>query len=521
VTSPPARALSIALAALIAVAAFVASTGGAHEQQPSIPHLTWSGCGDGLQCATASVPLDHDRPDGRQITLALAKLPAGDAQHRIGTLFVNNGGPGNSVLEFMHGDVRSVVPAEVQARFDVVGFDPRGVGASTPIRCFSDVEAQRAALGSLPVFPVSVAEIDAVTKAGRELGRACRARNGALLDHVGTADVARDLELLRRAVGDDRLSFAGYSYGGLIGLAYAQLHPDLVRSMVLDGTPDPIAWFGTTATQREPFSVRVDSHLAAADALGFFADSCQEAGPQRCAIASDDTRGRLDTLLAKLRERPITLDLPEGPAGPGGPTEITYAFVVDGLRGGLQFPPIWSDLAGLLQLVDAEATPQPATARDPDGPAPGADSYDSRQESQLAVACSETRNPHDPRRWPSIAERADAEANYFGADFAWLALPCATWPARAADPVRFEEYSSTAGPILFVSSEHDAAATLDRAKGLASRVPGARLLTVAGAGHPASFLGGDCVSEAESAALVAGHLPEAGARCPQAVAPFG
>ena len=313
-----------------------------------MPHLAWSDCGDGLQCATASVPLDHDRPDGRHITLAVAKLPASDPDHRIGTLFVNNGGPGNSVLEFMHGDVRAVVPAQVQARFDIVGFDPRGVGASTPIRCFRDADAQEAALGSLPAFPVSDAEIEAATDAARDLGKACRARNGALLDHVGTADVARDLDLLRQAVGDDRLSYAGYSYGGLIGLAYAQLHPDRVRSMVLDATPDPAAWFGTTATRSEPFSVRVDSHLAASDALAYFTDSCQAAGPQRCDFASDNTRGRLDTLLARLREHPITVDLPDGPAGPGGPTEITYAFVVDGLRGGLQFPPIWADLAGLL-----------------------------------------------------------------------------------------------------------------------------------------------------------------------------
>ncbi len=318
-----------------------------------MPHLTWSDCGDGLQCATASVPLDHDRPDGRHITLAVAKLTASDPAHRIGTLFVNNGGPGNSVLEFMHGDVRAVVPAQVQARFDIVGFDPRGVGASTPIRCFRDADAQGAALGSLPAFPISDAEIEAATDAARDLGKACRARNGALLDHVGTADVARDLDLLRRAVGDDRLSYAGYSYGGLIGLAYAQLHPDRVRSMVLDATPDPAAWFGTTATRREPFSVRVDSHLAAGDALAYFTDSCQAAGPQRCAFASDNTRGRLDALLARLREQPITVDLPAGPAGPGGPTEITYAFIVDGLRGGLQFPPIWADLAGLLDLVDA------------------------------------------------------------------------------------------------------------------------------------------------------------------------
>jgi pimeloyl-ACP methyl ester carboxylesterase len=515
------RLLGTALVAIVAVVACVASTAAAHRHPSPVPVLVWSDCGDGLRCATASVPLDHDHPDGRHIALAVAKLPAGDSQRRIGTLFVNNGGPGNSVLEFMRGDVRSVVPAEVQARFDIVGFDPRGVGASTPVRCFTDTEAQRAALGSLPAFPVSAEEIAAATAAARELGRACRARNGALLDHVGTADVARDLDLLRGAVGDGGLSYAGYSYGGLIGLAYAQLHPDRVRSMVLDATPDPTAWFGTNATRREPFSVRVDSHLAAADALAYFADSCQAAGPQQCALASDDTRGTLDALLARLKQGPIAVDLPAGPAGPGGPTEITYAFVVDGLRGGLQFPPIWADLAGLLHLVDLAATSPSAPRHEPDDAASGADDYDNRREAQLAVACSETRNPHDPRRWPSIAAHADAEAAYFGADFAWLSLPCASWPARAADPVQWDTYPSPAGPILFLNSQHDAASTLERASGLASRVPGGRLLTLDGAGHPASFLGSDCVARAVTTSLIDRQLPPPGARCPEPTAPFG
>src|SRR4029079_10936775 len=193
----PRRFLDATVIAVVAVAAVTAAA--AHQQHSPVPHLEWSDCGDGLQCATASVPLDHDHPDGRHVTLAVAKLPASDPRHRIGTVFVNNGGPGNSVLEFMRGDVRTVVPAEVQARFDVVGFDPRGVGASTPIRCYRDAQAQQAALGSLPAFPVTDDEIDMATDTARQLGRACRARNGALLDHVGTADVARDLDLLRRA----------------------------------------------------------------------------------------------------------------------------------------------------------------------------------------------------------------------------------------------------------------------------------------------------------------------------------
>jgi pimeloyl-ACP methyl ester carboxylesterase len=165
----PRRFLNATVIAVVAVAAVTAAA--VHQQRSTVPRLEWSDCGDGLQRATASVPLDHDRPDGRHVTLAVAKLPAGDPGHRIGTLFVNTGGPGNSVLEFMHGDVRTVVPAEVLARFDVVGFDSRGVGASTPIRGYRDAQAQQAALGSLPAFPVTYDEIDMAADAARQLGR--------------------------------------------------------------------------------------------------------------------------------------------------------------------------------------------------------------------------------------------------------------------------------------------------------------------------------------------------------------
>ena len=277
----------------------------------------------------------------------------------------------------MHGDVHDVVPAAVQARFDVVGFDPRGVGESTPVRCFADSAAQQAFFGELPAFPVTPDEIAQATTAARQLGRRCERRNGELLDHVGTADVARDLDLLRRAVGDEQLTFAGYSYGGLIGMTYAQLYPERVRATVLDGAPDPVAWStGSGADRHEPFSVRLDSHEAASDALGFFLDACQAAGVERCAFAADDTRATFDELMDELHDGPIVVDLPPGPAGPGGPTPITYAFVVDSLRGGLQFPPIWGDIAGLLQVIaDGCSTrpwrpPRPRTHR-PRGAATG------------------------------------------------------------------------------------------------------------------------------------------------------
>ncbi|MET0461483.1 MAG: alpha/beta hydrolase [Ilumatobacteraceae bacterium] len=528
---------TVLLAGAVLGPAVASATAPVGHHGADVPELAWTDCGDGLQCSTASVPLDHDRPRGEHISLSLARLPATDQAHRIGTLFVNNGGPGNSVIEFMHGDVHDVVPAAVQARFDIVGFDPRGVGESTPVRCFDDTDAQQTFFGELPPFPVTPDEVTEATTAARRLGRACARRNGDLLDHVGTADVARDLDLLRRAVGDDQLTFAGYSYGGLIGLTYAQLYPGRVRATVLDGAPDPVAWTtGTAADRKEPFSVRVDSHEAARDALGYFLESCQQAGVQGCAFAADDTRAKFDGLMDQLRDGAIVVDLPPGPAGPGGPTPITYAFVVDSLRGALQFPPIWGDVAGLLQVVAdgaaTEAVPpalappdeapvdEAAAGAEPEPPAVEADEYDNSREALLAVSCSETRNPSDPRRWVTAAERADQDAPYFGADFTWLSLPCATWAGQERDRVVGRFDAVTANPMLFVNSRFDAASPLDGAAAVAARTPGAALLTVEGAGHPASFLPNECLATAVSTYLIDQVVPAPGATCPAGFEPF-
>ena len=495
-----------------------------HDRTPAVPTLDWIDCGDGLQCTNALVPLDYDRPDGPQISLALARVPAGDPAHRIGSLFVNNGGPGNSVLDFVRGDARNVLPADVQASFDIVGFDPRGVGRSTPVRCFADAASQEAFFGSLPPFPVTQDEVGRVAAASKELGQRCRQRNGALLDHLSTANVARDMDLLRQAVGDQQLTFAGYSYGGLLGMTYARLFPGKVRALLIDGAPDPVAWTtGHGADRRQPFSLRVGGANATNDAMGFFLDSCQQAG-EGCAFASDNTRAKFDELMTRLLAGPISVDLPPGPIGPGGPTTITYAFVVDGLRGGLQFPPIWGDLAVLLEATfEAPNAVVADAAVDPPSdstPASFDDGYDNSREALFAVACSETDNPNPVSRWATAAAAADRATPYFGADWTWLSLPCATWPGRDSDRSTGSFDRSTAHPMLFVNTRFDAASPYERAVDVAGRVPNARLITVEGAGHPASFIPNECLTVAVARYFVELQPPQAGAVCEPDVVPF-
>ncbi|HET9649258.1 MAG TPA: alpha/beta fold hydrolase, partial [Microlunatus sp.] len=194
----------------------------------AVPRLRWSGCGAELkafQCATATVPLDYDEPNGRTITVALTRLPATDRSHRIGSLFTNPGGPGGSGVDFVQQGASVLYSGQVRARFDIIGFDPRGVSRSTPATCFPTPEKEQAALsGDLP-FPLVRRQLSRMNRETAALARACVQTSAERLRHLSTANVARDLELLRRAVGDARLSYAGYSYGTYLGATYAKLFP--------------------------------------------------------------------------------------------------------------------------------------------------------------------------------------------------------------------------------------------------------------------------------------------------------
>jgi pimeloyl-ACP methyl ester carboxylesterase len=473
--------------------------------------LSWSDC-DGLQCATAQVPLDYDQPKGRQISLALVKRPATDPAHRIGSLFTNPGGPGNSGVDFVRNDAPAAYTPAVLARFDVIGFDPRGVALSTPVRCFASADEQGALLGALPPFPVGGAEERTFASANAELGRRCRERNGDLLDHVSTANTARDLDQLRQAVGDAQLTYIGHSYGSLLGITYANLFPSRVRAVALDAILDPVGW---TKNSLVPFSLRVGSQQATSDALRFFLESCKRAG-ERCAFSGGDPAAQFDRVMARLRQGPVELDLGDGP------TPISYAEVVNIMRDVLGFPPGWASTAEALevlrQTIDGEAPAHVAakarTALAPDG-------YENGNEAKLAIACGETTNPRLPLVWPLAARLADLQTPYFGASWAYISEPCSTWPGADRDRYAGPFNQAPATPLLLVNARYDAAASYARARELAQALPGARLLTVEGAGHTEEVIDSACADAAIERYLIARQLPAQGATCAQDTDPFG
>ena len=188
----------------------------------------------------AQVPLDYSRPQGATISLALTRLPATDPRRRIGSLFLNPGGPGGSGVDYVLFAGPFLYTPEVRARFDLVGFDPRGVARSTPLRCFESAEEWPPPPPF--AFPLTREQEQQWIALDRTIDRACRERGGPIRDHMSTANVARDLDVLRDLVGDNKLSYAGVSYGSYLGVTYANLFPTRVRAVVVDGVLDPIAW---------------------------------------------------------------------------------------------------------------------------------------------------------------------------------------------------------------------------------------------------------------------------------------
>ena len=326
-----------------------------------VPRLEWGPCPASspeeaeflkdYQCSTAEVPLSYRDPHGQSVELALGRLPAADPAHRLGTLFWNPGGPGGS------GRIPPLFSQKLHQRFDLVGFDPRGVAASMQLRCFDTNEQALRLFGW--EFPITLAQERRVIELTGRGTRQCARNGGPLLEHMATADVARDLDLLRQAVGDEQLTYLGFSYGTHIGTVYANLFPDRVRALTLDGVIDPIEWTtgATPADAEVPVEYRAGSFYGSYAALQTFLNAC--AGDARCAFREPgrDLLRKYDTLLQRLRRRPVQLTDPSGQ-----PVTVTYQVAVGFTLGALYDPSASPLLADALQQAWL-ATEQRSRAR--------------------------------------------------------------------------------------------------------------------------------------------------------------
>ncbi len=486
------------------------------QVQAPVPVLDWEPCedefGDGVECATATVPLDYDEPTGETVDLDLTRVPAGDPAQRIGTLFVNPGGPGGSSRWFA-AFFGQLVPREVSERFDVVGVDPRGVGPSAPMRCRSD---ERQPPYPRAFFPTNERQVVAQIRFDRWVRQACAEHPSRIVGHMSTADTARDMDLIRQAVGDELLTYYGISYGTQLGSTYAAMFPDRIRAMVVDGVLNPVAWTtgrgGNSAVR--PFSDRLASGHGAWQSLTAAFAECDRVGPGRCPIAGHATEYWRDVLhrLRRHAFRGTTYDAVVGSALGTLYDQHSIPFLMREIK---RLHRAMFDGGDRRAARAWDGTPLRARADGMDlVPGPYGSAGFGRTSNPFAgVACADSDNPASERAWERAGIRSDRRSPWFGRLWTWASSVCASWPAETKED-RFAGpfATTTSNPVLVVGNTYDPATPLHGARAVNRLLEGSRLLVMNGWGHGA-LATGPCVNRAYRDYLVDQVLPQAGAVC--------
>jgi pimeloyl-ACP methyl ester carboxylesterase len=419
------------------------------------------------------VPRDYAAPSDGYLNISLIRAAATEPGERIGSLLVNPGGPGASGVEFVREGI-STFPEALRERFDIVGFDPRGVNSSTAIRCIDNLDGHAA----LDPSPDDTAELEALVESAREYAEACARRNDATLPYLSTDAVARDLDLIRAAVGDDQLTYLGFSYGTLIGAMYAERFPDHVRAMALDGAIDP-------SLDLEQF--RSDQGEGFERALGaFLADCAKRTG---CAFHEDGkSAAAFDALMTSIDRDPIPAPRTGDPrlVGPG----LAWSAVL----GALYSESYWPVLAlALAQAKDGDgslllAISDPFRGRKPNG------SYSNMQDAYVGNTCLDYPAPTDVKVFTGWASRLTEAAPHFAQFVAYNDLVCAFWSVPAQGMPRALT-AEGAPPIVVVGTTGDPATPYHWAEALAEQLESGVLVTYEGEGHT-GYGDSVCVQEA-------------------------
>jgi pimeloyl-ACP methyl ester carboxylesterase len=453
--------------------------------------LDWKRCGADSECAKLTVPLDYEHPkNGKTIKVAVLRVPATDRKNRIGSLLMNPGGPGAPGAEFAR-EFASVMPDELRERFDIVGFDPRGSGDTAPVRCQDNLDG----VFSADYSPDSSAERDELATRLQELAQSCQERSGEMLPFVSSESTVRDMDRIRRAVGDEKLTYVGYSYGTYLGTLYAKLFPKKVRALVLDGAIDPnLSAVEIGAEQAGGFERSLDAFLA----------NCSQ--NRRCPFYNaGDSAGAFDRLAAQVDGQPLAAD--DGRTLGGGEFDLGVAQAL--YSGEEGYPQLEQALAAaargdgdrLLALSDEY------TGREEDG------TYDSSQPAFWAIGCRDGPAVGGPDAFAAAEPQFRAAAPRVGVSLLNAGLICAYWPVppvRSLAPFRIDDLP----PILVIGTTNDPATPLKWSEGLAQEISSSVLLTAEGTQHTAfvtAFNG--CVDDKVVTYLVDLQPPPDGTKC--------
>ncbi|MCV7376311.1 alpha/beta hydrolase [Mycolicibacterium arabiense] len=448
------------------------------------------------QCGVVTVPVDYADPAGPQANLAVIRIPA-TGPNRIGVLMVNPGGPGASAVDTVAGMGASLAGTEINRRFDLVGFDPRGVGHSTPeVRCRTDAEFD--AYRRQPMADYSPAGVAAIESIYAGLAQGCLERTGTpFLANIGTASTAQDMDVVRAALGEAQINYLGFSYGTELGAKYAERYPDRVRAMVLDGAVDPGSDpIGENIRQLAGFQTAFDDYAA------------------DCARSTDCPLGQDPTQFVA-RYHQLVNPLVAGPAATTDPRGLSYQDAITGTVNALYTERYWKYLtSGLLGLArgtdpgDLLLLADDYQQRDRNG------HYSNQQDAFTAIRCVDAPYPTDPAVWADADRRAREAAPFMAyGEFTGLAPRdiCALWPVPPTSQPQ-DAVSPGPGKVVVVSTTHDPATPYQAGVDLARQLGGS-LISFEGTQHTVVFNGSPCVDPAIVSFLVDSVQPPAGLRC--------
>ncbi|CAL9502372.1 Carboxylesterase A [Streptomyces sp. enrichment culture] len=463
-----------------------------YEQKPA-----WRDCGvPGFQCATMKAPLDYAHPEsGQDVDIAIARRPATGPGKRLGSLVVNPGGPGGSGIGYLQAFAGIGYPASVRAQYDIVSFDPRGVDRSSPVQCLTGPGMDK--FTQVDQTPDDEAERARLVASFKEFAAACRERSERILPHVSTVDAARDMDMLRAVLGDEKLTYVGASYGTFLGATYADLFPGRAGRLVLDGAMDP---------SRAAIDMNRDQTAGFETAFRSFARDC--AKQPDCPLG----KGGPDSVAARLGEFFTALDAEPVPSGdPARP--LGESLATTGVIAALYDESAWPQLreaiaaamdgdgSGLLALADTYYE------REPDG------RYANLMYANAAVNCLDQPPAFSGPEAVQAALPSFRKASpVFGTGLAWAALNCTYWPVKATGEAR-PLTAKGAAPIVVVGTLRDPATPYKWAQALAGQLDSGVLLTYDGDGHTAYGRGSTCIDNAINTYLLEGKPPQNGKKC--------
>lgn len=467
--------------------------------------IDWQDCGDQYYCGSIDAPLDWSNAASKTLHIALMEhRPKATAK---GAIVVNPGGPGGSGVDFVGGSVLNAVDKTIAASYDVIGFDPPGVGYSSAVKCYDAAKTDDYLYGILPGTVGSAKWIAADTKAQKAFGAACQKNTGDLLAHVDTASAARDMDLIRADLGESTLDYIGYSYGTDLGTIYAGLFPKRVGHFVFDGADDP--WFGNSSNIADDGTVQ--------QAVGFEGDlkawmtACLAGQKKATGSGSCPFTGTVDQGMDQVKA--LLDQVQKTPLKNSDGRELGSATLATAISSALYDTTEWTALASAFRGVQSGDPKAAFTLADEyNGRTSKGKYYDNTAEAFQAITCLDDGGDPSATDLRKEYDALKSKAPVLGVYEAYGAVTCNEWPVK---PVAFPApvTAKGSGPILIVGNTGDPATPYAGAKALAKQLADGHLLTYVGEGHTIYGKGVSCIDTRVDSYLEHGTVPAAGTRC--------